>query len=95
MKIDRVSSFGMIFAIGLLFWNCFVYSHQLKTLKFFAFMIVHISLGVSFILPFLFVSGTKCPALMDQSPLQHLCVSLLVALGSQIGVVLVSNSDDL
>ena len=58
-------------------------------------MNVHISLGVSFFLSFLFMSGTECPALMDQSPLQHLCVSLLVALGSQNGVVLVSNSDDL
>ena len=57
-------------------------------------MNVHISLGVSFFLSFLFMSGTECP-LVDQSPLQHLGVSLLVALGSQIGVVLVSNSDDL
>ena len=58
-------------------------------------MNVHISLGVSFFLSFLFMSGTECSALVDQSPLQHLGVSLLVALGSQIRVVLVSNSDDL
>ena len=58
-------------------------------------MNVHISLRVSFFLFLLFMSGTECPALVDQSPLQHLGVSLLVALGSQIEVVLVSNSDEL
>ena len=45
-------------------------------------MNVHISLGVYSFLSFPFMSSTECPVLMDQSPLQHLCVSLLVALGS-------------